>query len=189
MADTQQKPLGREILLVAIDKGLFALLLAASVFLFDRSLKRFEHDQAVAETKRQAQVTLIERQLSEFYEPILMRLNIDTAIEPWRQKKWSKDTTEEAIGRSVEEKLTVPNHVAIMDILQTKMGLAAADEKLCKAIEKYYTHVALYRAQRDLNLREDPAGRGYPWPKEFPDAVRARTERLRAEYQRLTQSH
>jgi hypothetical protein len=161
------------------------MLLVVVMFFADSALKRLEHDEAMKENRRQAQMALVERQLNEFYEPVSMRLSLDDAVEALRHDKWSADMRKKHIGESIEKTVTLPNHVAILDILKSKAGLAAPDPALRNAINLYFAHASVYQAERDLNLAEDPAYAGFPFPTEFPKEIRSNTERLRAEYVQL----
>lgn len=176
--------------ITVIDKLAIAALLLFAGFWLNRALERFRASSArEADRYRlrdQKRVEFLERQLSEFYYPIYIRLNIDNVV--WRRilDRTHKDELKRAIGFAIEREVLLPNHAEIIKILETKMHLAECDDSAFQQMLLYIRHVAVYRALRSVGCNDvDPIALDEHWPKEFYPSIERTVIVLQSEYDKL----
>ncbi|MCB9502590.1 MAG: hypothetical protein H6696_11675 [Deferribacteres bacterium] len=134
-----------------------------------------------------ARLGKIEKQLSEFYWPIYIRLQKDNAL--WRLilfKNDEKGSLRQRIGEEIEKKFILPNHEQILQIIENGMHLMSPNKKLEKLIVKYIRHVAIFQALRMAG--EDsilPDEIDEKWPQELFDTIADETFKLQGEYDNL----
>lgn len=140
--------------------------------------------EELARLRRDKKLELLEKQLSEFYWPIYLRLEKDNLI--W-EKVFNQDGgLESAVRQKLEMTYILPNHDEIMTILEAKIHLARAHQPLSDAINRYIRHIAVYRAIRDAGITErDPAQFDAPYPSDLFGFVESEKNRLQAEYDHL----
>ncbi|HYJ05426.1 MAG TPA: hypothetical protein VEX43_09850 [Chthoniobacterales bacterium] len=173
-----------------IDKLVIAALLLVAGFWLNRILERLRASSA-RETDRhrlrdQKRVEFLERQLSEFYYPIYIRLNIDNVV--WRRilDRKNDDELKSKIGYAIEREVLLPNHAEIIRVLETKIHLADCDDLTFQQMLLYIRHVAVYRALRGVGCHDvDPIRLGEHWPKDFYPSIEATVKKLQSEYDRL----
>lgn len=130
----------------------------------------------------------VEKQLREFYWPILIRLEKDNAIwETWHDNKYSHDQEKEQIASKIEENDILPNHKEILKIIQDNAYLIQADKTLYDAANKYIDHVTLFVAIRKVGSQRDPVEYGKKYPGSFYTEIHDRTFKLQEEYNKLSQ--
>jgi hypothetical protein len=120
-------------------------------------------------------------QLQEFYWPILIRLEKNNAIY--------KKLDDSFVGKEIDEKVVLPNHLEIVDIIENKIHLAQADTILIDEISYYVGHVYTYKALRKSGYQ------GYPkqyhmndYREEFYKLIKARTNHIQERYNNLIDS-
>jgi hypothetical protein len=180
-----------QLMITLIDKAAIGALLLLAGFLLNRFLETFKADRAREnereKLRNQKQIDYLERRLSEFYNPICIRLHIDGAT--WRRildREHGDDDLRSKVGRQIEKDVLLPNHEAIVGIIQTKIHLAVADQDELAALLAYVRHVAVYRALRAVGCNDrDPIALGEPWPKDFLPIIERTSARLQAEYDKL----
>jgi hypothetical protein len=64
---------------------------------------------SIQDERRRERRECIERQLTEFYWPLIQSLKLDTRFEPVRHAKWSKADWERTLGTIAESHTTLPN--------------------------------------------------------------------------------
>jgi len=125
-----------------------------------------------------------ERQLSEFYWPLYVRLQMDNAVWKWLGNVLPESpATERKIGGALEENFVLPNHRAAVDLIRAKIHLVEDDPELEALLLQYVRHVAIYDALRGLGIRDrDPISLGEPWPENLFARIELHTKRLQAEF-------
>lgn len=180
-----------QLTITLVDKAAIGALLLLAGFGLNRLLERFKADRAREnereKLRNQKQVDYLERQLSEFYNPICIRLHIDGAT--WRRildRQHGDDDLRSKVGRQIEKDVLLPNHEAVVSIIQSKIHLAVADADELAVMLAYVRHVAVYRAMRAVSCYDrDPIALGEPWPKDFLPIIERTQARLQEEYNRL----
>ena len=131
-------------------------------------------------TQSTALVTLkrqfVDRQLADFYYPIQLRLEKDTAV--WtlsnQLSKGEQDGPDQEFSRTIENGVILPNHEEIIGIISANFALLKnGDENfdptsLIHSINQYQRHVAAYRTLRKLHIY-DKNPRQVCASCEFPD--------------------
>lgn len=142
-----------------------------------------------------------ERQLSEFFWPLYFHLVKDDKIwdkvfldlrprkdriAPWINKVPNEKRLE--LSREIENKVLIPNHVAAVEIIASKMHLAGAKQDFQDLLLTYVRHVEIYRALKSVGLNDvDPIDVDEPYPKGLTDAVKDELKRRQQEYDQLIQ--
>lgn len=145
------------------------------------------NEQAIREW--QHRTTQLATQLSEFFWPLLLRLRRDDAVWTHMLVRASDDPALAAYGRTIETAVLLPNHAAMVEIIEQGMRHTAGDHELQEMLVAYVRHAAVYRALREAGVRDrDPLALGVPWPKGLTELVEARTKARQAEYDRLMQA-
>jgi hypothetical protein len=179
-----------DLIKIAADKLAIGLLIIFAGYMVNRAIEKYKAAQALRSefSKQRFAATLqrLERQLSEFYWPVYLRLQKDNTV--WRRlldKTKEEDNPLRRIGSRIEKDFILPNHAELVKIIETKIHLAEPDAALQAALLAYIDHVAVYNAaisagftdlhgtQRDLLT---------PWPRELFPLIEARTLELQHEY-------
>ncbi|MGD1899304.1 MAG: hypothetical protein ACFB16_20445 [Phormidesmis sp.] len=149
--------------------------------LWDQLMARQEE---LSRIRRDKKIQLLERQLSEFYWPIYIRLEKDNLI--WEKVFDQNSGVDPAVQKTLETTHILPNHQEVMEILSNKIHLARAREPLAKALSDYIRHIAVYQAIRQAGIHDrDPLQFGEPYPTEIFKLIESEKNRLQAEYDRL----
>jgi hypothetical protein len=191
-----------KLLLTVLDKGLLALLLAIAVFFFNRLLEKYKSEQSMLnEMAKQKQsfenelakqrdaihLKFVERQLSDFYWPIYLRLQKDNVV--WRRildRNQGDDALRQKVGVEIEKNFILSNHDEIVRIIESNIYLAKADEELLEPLLKYLKHIAVYKAMRAAGCYDkDPIHLQEPWPHDFFPVIEERTKALQSQYDKL----
>ena len=130
-------------------------------------------------------VELLEKQLSEFYWPVYLRLQKDNAV--WVKlldRSREDDSLAKKIGKTVEELVILPNHQEIVTIIESKAHLAQPDAKMSELLRQYLRHIAVYQSIRAAGCYDrDPVAFGEPWPVELFPLIEQRTLSLQQAYE------
>jgi hypothetical protein len=135
--------------------------------------ERLKVDRARFEETNKQKRQFIEKQLSEFYYPIQLRLNKDNAFfEIWRNNQ--QESGDMKIARKIEDDFVLPNHEEIIKIIDAHFDLIKNDsddeEKLyplMDAMKAYERHVAVYKALKETGDTRKPIQLRERFPKEF----------------------
>ncbi|MBF2029834.1 MAG: hypothetical protein IGS48_24285 [Oscillatoriales cyanobacterium C42_A2020_001] len=132
--------------------------------LWDRLLARQEE---LTRLRRNKKLEILEKQLSEFYLPLYIRLVKDNLV--WMKVFEQTDNPlSSEVRKNLELKFILPNHDEIMKIIESKIHLARADQRLSEEMSKYIRHIAVYKALRESGVFDkDPIAFGEPFPKDF----------------------
>jgi hypothetical protein len=180
----------QQIWLTILDKFALAALAAIGGFWLNRILERFKSDRARENERErlraQKQLDYLERQLSEFYYPIYIRLYVDGAVWTKILARDKNDELRKAVGEHIEKNVLLPNHEAIVSIIQSKIHLSESDKTAFEVMLKYIRHVSVYRAIRAANcFDKDPIALGEPFPTELLPLIEKVTAKLQLQYDSL----
>jgi hypothetical protein len=189
-------------ILTILDKGLLALVLAVAAFFFNRLLEKYKSQQSMLnEMAKQKQsfenelarqrdaihLKFVERQLSDFYWPIYLRLQKDNVV--WRRildRNKGNDALRQKVGVEIERNFILTNHDEIVKIIESNIYLAKADDELLEPLLKYLKHIAVYKAMRAAGCYDkDPIHLQEPWPRDFFPVIEERTKALQSQYDKL----
>lgn len=139
----------------------------------------------------------IDRQLSEFYYPIKLRLEKDTAV--WQLSgqlsEKNRKKTGDDFSKYIENSVIIPNHEEIVGIISKNFGLIKnADEKydpksLIESINNYQRHFAAYKTLRTLGIYDlNPIDvcKGCEWPHSFLKLISERIVELEKQREELS---
>jgi hypothetical protein len=181
----------QQLAITIVDKLAIAALILFAGFWLNRLLERFKAERARENERErlrtQKQLDYLERQLSEFYYPIYVRLHIDTAT--WKRildREHGDQDLRARVGAQIEQNVLMPNHDAIVNIIQSKIHLAEDDGDAFNIMLKYVRHVAVYKAMRAAGcVDRDPVTLDEPWPVDFLPIIERTAGRLQEEYDAL----
>jgi len=201
LGETMTQDFYEKLIITIVDKGLLTLLIAIAAFSLNKILEKYKSKQALEnELIKQKQVfgnelakqrdtirlQFLERQLSEFYWPIYLRLQKDNAV--WRRilDRKKDDELLRQVGTEIEKSYILPNHDEIIKIIESKIHLAKADDKLLDALLRYMRHIAVYKSMRVAGIFDkDPLDLQEPWPRDFFPAIEERIKQLQHQYDNL----
>lgn len=175
-----------------MDETLVGLLAGAAGFLaksmWDYIVAKRQERDSLALNKR---VERLERQLSEFFWPVYLRLQKDNAVwEKILDKNKGDDELRQAVGHEIEKNTILPNHDEIVSIIESKAYLAEPDQKLSQLLQQYLRHVAVYKSMRSAGCYDkDPIYLSEPWPSELFEVIETRTLALQKQYESYLRSH
>jgi hypothetical protein len=180
----------KDLIKIIADKLAIGLLVLFSGYMLNRGIEKYKAAQAlkseISKQRFSASLQRIERQLSEFYWPMYLRLQKDNTV--WRRlldKGQEEDDPLRRIGSRIEIDFILPNHNELVKIIETKIHLAEPSAALQAALLSYIDHVAVYNAaiaagctdlhgsQRELLT---------PWPRELFPLIEDHTLKLQREY-------
>ena len=191
-----------KLLITLVDKGALALLIIIVGFWINKRLEKFKSEQSrISELAKQKQslenelkrqrdtikLQFIERQLSQFYWPIYLRLQKDNAA--WKRVHHLSDGSDvlpKELGTDIEKNFILPNHDEIVKLIESGIHLAKDDEELFKVLIKYIKHVAVYKSLRSANRYDiNPIDVGEPFPKNLFASIEKKTMGLQKQYDEL----
>jgi len=186
-----------QLIITLVDKlAIGALILIGGLvvgYWLNRRLEEFKGKQAaafqIAKDTLELKQKILEKQLSEFYRPLLLRLEADNAIWTHMLDKYRDDSTTQKFGFAFEETFILPNHDRIMEVIEHHGHLVGDDPNVVEEINNYTQHVAVYRALRATDDKRDPVAKGLGWPENFYPVIRDRTAALQAEYDSLLKEY
>lgn len=148
------------------------------------------HTAEVLSLKRQ----FIDRQLADFYYPIQMRLEKDTAV--WTLAyQLTKRSANSAFSKHIENNVLLPNHEEVIGIIGANFSLLKnGDENydpanLIKTINHYQRHVAAFKTLRKLgiyDLNPIQVCNNCDYPRDFSKLMSARIIDLEKQRAALT---
>jgi hypothetical protein len=184
----------QQVLLTLLDKGLLALMLAVAGFWLNRYIEAFKSRQALENELRKARdqkrIELLQSQLSQFYWPVYLHLQMDNVVWEKILQRNSEDPVKAKLGHRIENDFILPNHETTCKVIEANIHLAASDGQLMKAILNYIRHVAVYRALRASGINDfDPIYVGEPWPAEVFPRIEAATIAKQRDFEELLKQH
>lgn len=174
-----------EIIKILLDKGLLAIIALFIAFYFNKLIERIRLSNSrilelerqkgnlendLLKDKRLRKVSYLEKQLSEFYWPIYIRLQKDSVL--WeRVPNFFNDahSLPRETNDFLEREVLLKNHEEIVKVIESKFHLAEADEALSEEILKYIRHVTIYQAIRKVDdfRHLNPLNFNEPFPPNF----------------------
>jgi hypothetical protein len=126
---------------------------------------------------RDRRFKLCERQLSEFYWPIYIRLHNNNAV--WL-RLMGKDSLSNNIGNKIaeriEDEVILKNHIEIENIIKSSIHIALPDKILIRSIKDYLKHVEIYKAIRAVDIKDTyPSEFNAEYPRNFEKLIEKRT--------------
>ncbi|AFY30609.1 hypothetical protein [Calothrix sp. PCC 7507] len=150
-----------------------------------------ELENQIAITRHNAEIEFLERQISEFYWPIYLRLEKDNVM--WKRIKSlspENNVLPEAASDAIEKEFILKNHQEIVEIIESKIHLAenANNSKdLINELLKYIKHVAVYRTIRSVQelQRFNPVDLNEPFPDKLFPMIEGNFRELQNKYNYL----
>jgi hypothetical protein len=181
-----------EVIKILLDKVAIGGLLLLGGFLVNKTVEKLKYAESLRnEITKQRFVTrlqLIERQLTEFYWPIYLRLQKDNVVWERMLDKDKEDEALQKIGTLIETDFILPNHEEIVKVIESRIHLAQLDQELLEALLSYIKHIAVYKAARAAgftDLHHTQKDLLPPWPENLYPIVEKRTKTLQNEYDDL----
>lgn len=154
-----------------------------------QQISELENQLAIAQYN--AELEFIERQISEFYWPIYLRLEKDNVM--WKRIKSlssEKNVLPEAASEAIEKDFILKNHQEIVEIIESKIHLAensANSKELIDELLKYIKHVAVYKTIRSIKELQkfNPIDLNEPFPQKIFPLIENNFRELRKRYESL----
>jgi hypothetical protein len=148
-------------------------------------------ENQIALARHNAEIEFIEKQISEFYWPIYLRLEKDNVM--WKRIKSlspEKNVLPEAASVAIEKEFILKNHQEIVEIIESKIHLAenATNSKdLINELLSYIKHVAVYKTIRSVKelQRFNPVDMNEPFPEQLFPLIERNFHQLQHRYQYL----
>jgi hypothetical protein len=123
------------------------------------------------------------KQISEFYWPIYIRLQIDNAVWERALGAQTPNRLPPDVGKPMEQ-FILDNHKEILKIIESEFYLAELTPALEKDLLQYVRHVAVYMAMRTTKHYDDkvPVDLNEPWPKDLFPHFQTRLDELQSNY-------
>ncbi|BAB73404.1 hypothetical protein ACN23B_07225 [Anabaena sp. FACHB-709] len=150
-----------------------------------------ELENEIAIARHNAEINLIERQISEFYWPIYLRLEKDNVM--WKRIKSlspEQNVLPEAASDAIEKEFILKNHQEMVEIIESKIHLAenANNSKdLINELLKYIKHVAVYKTIRSVKELQtiNPVDLNEPFPDKLFPMIESNFRELQNRYEYL----
>jgi hypothetical protein len=154
-----------------------------------QQIAELENQLAIA--RHNAELEFIERQISEFYWPIYLRLEKDNVM--WKRIKSlgsDKNALPEAASEMIEKDFILKNHQEIVEIIESKIHLAGNSgnsSELIKELLQYIKHVEVYKTIRSIEeLRTvNPVDLNEPFPQKLFTLIENNFQALQNRYESL----
>jgi len=153
----------------------------------DKIVRLFEFDTLLLEKGLQIdnqkelykeRLEFVTSQLQAFYWPIKIRLEKNNAVYDMLSSPF--------VGKNIDTSVVLPNHLEIIEIIESNIHLAQADNRLKDEIKNYIGHVYMYQALRQGGYQGFPQDyKGNNYSKSFYELITARTDRFQSEYDSL----
>lgn len=153
--------------------------------------KIFELENQLTFGRLNAELELIERQISEFYWPIYLRLEKDNTM--WQRinsLSSARDALPGAASDVIEKEFILKNHQEIVEIIESKIHLAgnlASSKELMNELLKYIKHVAVYKTIRSVKELQklNPITLNEPFPENLFPLIEKNFRELQEKYEKL----
>ncbi|QIR36299.1 hypothetical protein HCG51_05700 [Tolypothrix sp. PCC 7910] len=150
-----------------------------------------ELENQITMARHNAELEFIERQISEFYWPIYLRLEKDNVM--WKRIKSlsnEQNVLPEAASIAIEKEFILKNHQEIVEIIESKIHLAENannGKDLINELLKYIKHVAVYKTIRSVKELErfNPVDMNEPFPEKLFPLIESNFRSLQHKYEYL----
>lgn len=154
-----------------------------------RQITELENQLAIAQHK--AEIEFIEKQISEFYWPIYLRLEKDNVT--WNRVDClspDRNGFPQVVSKAIEKELILKNHQEIVEIIESKIHLAESSvnsKELINELLKYIRHVAVYKTLRSVEelQKVNPVDLGEPFPANLFPLIEHNFRELQNRHERL----
>lgn len=154
-----------------------------------QQVSELENELAIA--RHNSELEFIERQISEFYWPIYLRLEKDNVM--WKRVKqfnMGENPLPDAASEAIEKEFLLKNHEEIVEIIESKIHLAensANGKELMDELLKYIKHVAVYKAIRAIKELQgvNPFDLNEPFPAKLFPLIENNLHDLQKRYENL----
>lgn len=183
----------QQLILSLVDKVAIGILVLFAGYLLNKLLERYKSRKALenelAKARDAKRLDFLDRQLSQFYYPIYMRLQIDNVVwERILDRRNVEDELRRKIGAAIEKNVILPNHEEIVKIMQSNIHLAVPDPRMFQVMLQYIRHVAVFKAMRQEECHDkDPIHLGEPWPDNLFPLIKKTVDTLQDQYNQLVQ--
>lgn len=148
-------------------------------------------EDQIAIARYNAELEFIERQISEFYWPIYLRLEKDNVM--WKRIKSlssEKNVLPESASEAIEKEFILKNHQEIVEIIESKIHLAensSNSKELINELLKYIKHVAVYKTIRSIKELQifNPIDLNEPFPEKIHPLIENNFRELQNRYEHL----
>lgn len=159
-------------------------------------LESVKHINTLKAVQLEQKREFINRQLSDFYYPIEMRLEKDTAVWQLSDQLAGKNKLikGDSFSKFIENSVLIPNHEEIVSILAKNFALMKNPDEsydttpLLRAINHYQRHFSAYKTLRALGIytmNPIEVCTECDYPQAFPKLIRERIKSLEAQRQLL----
>jgi hypothetical protein len=175
-----------QLIITLTDKLIIGLLLLSAGFWVSREVESFKALETRRSEEIKVKIAIIDKQLSEFYWPIVFRIEKDNAV--WNRLK----DPDQRLAREIEQQVILPNHREILKILDERAdaafnGWEPVQPELTDAIKLYQRHVAVYVALRSVEDKRMPEDLKEPWPQKFYPLLQRRIKQLQDQRSKLVE--
>jgi len=215
--ENRQMAMSEKLIELVIDKILLGGIVLAAGYWLNKRFEIFKNEtnekyrqrQLIAELESQqkkqiselenqltisrynTELEFIERQISEFYWPIYLRLEKDNVM--WKRIKSlsaEKNVLPEAASEAIEKDFILKNHQEIVEVIESKIHLAgdsANSKELINELLKYIKHVAVYKTIRSIKelQRFNPIDLNEPFPERIFPLIENNFRELQDRYEKL----
>ncbi len=176
-----------------IDKALIGVILLCVGYYVNRTLEAFKSKRAIEneliKMKHTKLVDYMDRQLSQFYWPLYIRLHIDQAVWERILDKRKDDELLSKVADKIESDFIIKNHEEIVKIIESNIHLMESDGELFSLLKAYLRHVAVYKAMRSSGCNDKfPFDLGEPWPKGLLKSVTGNAYKIQKKYDDLLEA-
>ena len=180
----------QQLTLTAIDKLVFAIIVAVAVYYLNKTLEKFKGDQALRRgyeaLRDQAALMHLQKQIEELYSPLLGLIQQAGIIRKIAQKKCPGGRTgpQSDVWEYFVDKHFLKLDRQISDLLRTKVHLLETDE-MPRSYQEFLIHATEYDSlltlwkDRKIPSEDIPVT---PWPLTFESDVKTSLDKLRRSY-------
>ena len=173
-----------QLIITLTEKLIIGLLLLGAGFWVSREVESFKVSEAHRSQTDIAKIAIIDKQLTDFYWPIVFRIEKDNAV--WERLK-DPDTR---LARQIEQQVILPNHQEILKIIDERSHSIfnpwePVQPTLIDSIKLYERHAAVYMALRAVGDQRMPVDLKESWPDALYPLLQSRIKQLQDQRSKL----
>lgn len=149
-----------QLILTLIDKLLIAAVIVLIGWGLNRILEKLRSELALknelVKLRDAKRLDFLDKQLSQFYYPLYIRLHIDGAVSRRiLDNRNGDDDLRSRVGAAIERNIILPNHDEIVKTIQANIHLAESDGLAFDQMLRYVRHVSVYKQceNQDVKIR------------------------------------
>ncbi len=180
----------QQLILTAIDKLVFAIIVAVAVYYLNRTLEKYKGEQALRREyealRDQAALTHLQRQIEELYSPLLGLIQQARIIRKVASLKCpgGRSGPRPDVWEYFVDKHFLKLDRQISDLLRAKVHLLETDE-MPESYQQFLAHATEYDSLltlwKDRKIPSDDIP-VTPWPSTFESDVKGSLDKLRRSY-------